>query len=106
MCSYLFCAQDDTKSMMSISVVLSENAEDWFYAREKVFEEMFIDIITRFKASLLAESEANRICRVTSDFIELFNFWGTLERFPLIDSSNPWKIDVRTHAADIDLTPI
>jgi hypothetical protein len=80
--------------MMAISVILNEEAEEWYYSREKCFENIFVDIITRLKVSLLVESEADMICRITSDFIEFFNLWGMLERHQLLDSSNPWKIDV------------
>lgn len=93
-CSYLFSAKDDVKTMMALSVVMNENSEEWFYGREKMFEEMFIDIITRLKASLIAEQEADQICRLTTDFIELFNLLGTLERYPLLDATNSWKVDV------------
>jgi hypothetical protein len=96
-CSYLFCAKDDVKTLMALSVVMNENAEEWYYTREKMFEEVFLDIITRLKVSLLVEQEADQICRLTTDFIELFNLLGTLERYPLVDSTNSWKVDVSPH---------
>ncbi|KAI6227909.1 hypothetical protein M3Y95_00566400 [Aphelenchoides besseyi] len=94
--SFLFSAKNDLKSMMAISILLNENAEDWYYAREEVFEEMFADIIPCFKANLLVSDESDTICRLTEDFLDMCNFWGALEKYPLLSSTSIWKTDLNT----------
>lgn len=48
---------------------------------------MFSDIILRFKAAFEVESVEDLICQLTKDLITVFEFYGTLEKFPLTNSN-------------------
>ncbi|CAD5215811.1 unnamed protein product [Bursaphelenchus xylophilus] len=85
--SFLFSVPKDEKEMMAFSLVLSEEARDWLGVRENVFEQIFEDVLCRFKASYLSESIADVICRLTDDIYSLLLLFGNLERFPLCSQS-------------------
>ncbi|CAJ0581256.1 unnamed protein product, partial [Mesorhabditis spiculigera] len=77
-------SDEDMHTMNAFSLLMAHKKLEWFMQREQVFEGIMSDIVPRVKASLLEEDFEDSIIRMTTEFTHLLNFFGSLERYPLL----------------------
>lgn len=69
---------------------------EWYLERQRIFYELFSDIIARFKAAHLSENLDDLICRSTREFSIVLNLFGALERWPLTPSPQIQKLRIHS----------
>ncbi|KAI6242938.1 hypothetical protein M3Y99_00203400 [Aphelenchoides fujianensis] len=91
--SFLFACKNDFKTMMAVSLVLNENAEDWYVAPGG--------------DAMLAvcSDESDTICRLTEDFLNLFTLLGHLGQHSLLHTTCLWKMDLNSTYFGEDPSP-
>ncbi|KAI1720294.1 c9orf72-like protein family domain-containing protein [Ditylenchus destructor] len=84
--SYIFSVKQDSNAaamLTAFSIVLSSEMSDWYLDRQDVFQEFFVDTISRFKAAYLVESLEDLVFRTTREFSAIFDYFAALEKWPL-----------------------
>uniref|UniRef100_A0A914WKG1 Folliculin n=1 Tax=Plectus sambesii TaxID=2011161 RepID=A0A914WKG1_9BILA len=92
--SYAFAAKpaNGHRSVHSVSLLMHDNKLKWYMERLSLLQQIFADIAARLKAAILIENEEELACRMTTEWSQLIELIGSLERAPLCSRSLPPKI--------------
>ncbi|VDN30510.1 unnamed protein product [Gongylonema pulchrum] len=96
--SYLFQAKRNScrdRAMCAISLLGNFADWEWYTDRQRIIEEMFVDIIPRVIISYLMECIEDFVCRATGEISRMLSVLGVCEVYPLLLKSTGHDIRIR-----------